>query len=488
MARRVGTDDPDTPGQTVMRTATIPCISSLVARLSESGLLRPDSESRATCAVLSLALLLLSLGTPALAQEIAIAEPFKPGHTTKVEVQVKLTGKLALPSTEKGKPAQLVPVVGQSKLTYEERLLQPDADTTKTVRAYRAVEFERTVGEAKQDAGIRPSIRRMVVIRDGARKAPFSPDGPLTWGEIDVVRTDVFCPALIPGLLPPGAVKPGQSWKASAAAVAELTDMEKVEEGAVTVEFVGIAKLNGKQLARLKISGTVRGVNEDGPNRQKLDGTAYFDLDAGLLTYLSVRGTHELLDGKGQTAGVIEGQFVMTRSPVAKMPPDLSDAALRDLELKPNAENTLLLYDNPDLGVRFLYPRGWRVGVVQGKQLTLDHARGAGILFTIEPAAKVPSADEYLKETLGVLEKQKATITATDKPQRLRSEPVQLDRFALDATIGANKLRLEYAILKQTDGGVTIAATLPADEADLRPEVARIVRSLSVTKKIEEKK
>jgi hypothetical protein len=178
----------------------------------------------------------------------------------------------------------------------------------------------------------------------------------------------------------------------------------------------------------------------------------------------------------------------MTRSPVAKMPADLSDASLRDLDLKPGAENTLLLYDNPDLGVRFLHPRGWRVGAVQGKQVTLDHSRGAGILFTVEPAAKVPTADDYLKETLGVLEKQKATVTGTEKPTRLRADPVTLDRFALDATIGANKLRLEYVILKQSDGGATVAATLPADDADLRPEVARIVRSLSVTKKISEEK
>jgi hypothetical protein len=438
--------------------------------------------------VLSLLLLAL-LGGPLAAQETTLTEPFKPGHTTKVEVRVKLTGKLALPSTAKDKQPQLVTVVGTSKLTYEERLLQPDdAEHLKTVRAYREVEFERTVGEAKQDAGVRPSVRRMVILKSGERKAPFSPDGPLTWGEIDVVRTDVFCPALIPGLLPPNRVKPGQSWKASAAAVAELTDMEKVEEGAVTVEFVGLTKVSGKPLARLKLTGTVRGVNEDGPNRQKIDGTAYFDLDASILTYLSVRGTHELLDGKGQTVGVIEGQFAMTRSPVSQMPADLSDASLRDLELKPNSENTLLLYDNQDLGVRFLYPRGWRVGAVQGKQLTLDHARGGGILFTVEPPAKVPSADDYLKETLGVLEKQKATVTTTDKPSRLRTEPVQLDRFALDATIGKDKLRLEYAVLKQTDGGVTVAATLPSDDAELRPEVARIVRSLSVTKKIEEKK
>ena len=368
-------------------------------------------------------------------------------------------------------------------------MLQPDeADTLKTVRAYREVEFERAVGETKQEAGIRPSVRRMIVIKSGERKAPFSPDGPMTWGELDVVRTDVFNPALIPGLLPANPVKPGATWKASAAAVAELTDMEKVEEGALTVEFVGIAKAGGKQLARLKLSGTVRGVNEDGPNRQKLDGSAYFDLESGILTYLSVKGTKELLDGKGQTVGVIEGQFAMTRTAVAKMPADLSDASLGDLDLKPGPENTLLLYDNTDLGVRFLYPRGWRVGAVQGKQVTLDHARGGGILITVEPPTKVPSADDYLKEVKGFLDKQKATVTDSEKPTRRprragSTRPVHLRRDHRDG-----KRRLEYAVLKQTDGGATIAATLPATETDLRAEVTRIVRSLSVTKVIEEKK
>lgn len=444
-------------------------------------------------------LLLLLLASPAVRASgqdaVTLAEPFKPGHTTRVEVQVKLTGKLALPSTEKGKEAQLIPVVGASKLTYEERVLKPaddelaeDKSLLKTVRAYRDVSFERMVGGVKQDAGIRPSVRRMVLMRSGNRKAPFSPDGPLTWGEIDVVRTDVFNPALVPGLLPAAAVKPGQTWKASDAAVAELTDLEKVEDGALTVEFVGVAKLNDKRLARLKLAGTVRGVNLDGPSRQKIDGTAYFDLDARFLTYLSVKGTHELLDGKGQTVGAIEGQFVMTRAPVGTMPADLSDASLRDLSLTRTAENMLLLYDNPDLGVRFLHSRGWRVGAVQGKQVTLDHRGGGGILITVEAPAKVPTPDDYLKEVSGFLTKEKAQITATEKPVRVRAEPVQLDRFSIDATVGKDKVRLEYAVLKQSDGGATVAARLPAEDEALRPEVARIVRSLSVTKPIEDRK
>lgn len=423
---------------------------------------------------------------PVQAEDFLLAEPFQEGHTSRVEIKVKVSGKLSVPSTEKGKPAQLVPLIGTSQVIYDERLLPPDdPDLIKTVRMYRTLELERTLGSVKQEAGLRPSVRRLVIIKSGDRKAPFSPDGPLTWGEIDLIRREVLNPALIPGLLPVQPVSPGASWKASAAAIRELTDMEQIDEGEITVEFVGIAKPAGQNWARLRLRGAVRGVNEDGPNRQKFDGTAYFDLQLRMFTYLSLKGTKELLDGRGETVGVVEGLFTMTRSPVEQMPAELSDASLRDLDLKPGPENTLLLYDNPDLGIRLLHPRGWRIGAVQGRQVTLDHARGAGLLLTIEPAAQVPTADDYLKEALEYFDKQKAIVTATEKPTRVRETPITLDRFAIEATLGKNALRIEYAVLKQTDGGITVAATLPADAKELRSEVDRIVRSLSVTKKIE---
>jgi hypothetical protein len=426
--------------------------------------------------------------TPA-EESIALAENFKPGHSYQVDVQVKIHGKLAVPM-EKGKPPQLVPVEGVSRLVYDERILEPDdVGAQKAVRMYREVEFKRTMGSTVQDAGIRPSVRRMIVIRKDERRAPFSPDGPLTWGEIDVVRTDVFTPAAIPGLLPAGAVKPGDTWKASAATVAELTDMEKVDGGALTVEFVGRTTLIGIPAAKLRITGTVRGINEDGPNRQKLEGTAYVNLEAGIVTYLSIKGTHELLDGAGQTVGSIEGQFVMTRVPIKMQPGELSDVALRGVNLKPDAENTLLLYDDPNLGVRFLYPRGWRVGAVQGKQLTLDHSRlGGGTLITIEPASKLPTAEDYLREVTAFLQKEKAKVSVVNQPVRIRPEPGQLDRFTLEAAFEKDSARLEYAVLKQSDGGATIAARLPAaSAADLKIDVERIMKSLSITKKIPEK-
>lgn len=380
-------------------------------------------------------------------------------------------------------------MTGNSKLVYDERVLPPEeSGTLKTVRAYREVEFRRMLGPTLQDAGIRPSVRRMIVMKAGPRKAPFSPDGPLSWGEIDVVRTDVFNPAVIPGLLPGIAVREGQSWRVAAEAVAELTDMEKVEEGELIVKFVAITTVNDRRCARLEISGKVRGVNEDGPNRQMLEGNAYFDIEARVLTYLSLKGTHELLDGKGQLAGEIKGQFTLKRT-VGTLPSDLSDAALRGLELKPSFENSLLLYDNPDLGIRFLYPRSWRVEAVQGKQVTLNQQRsGSGILLTVEPVAKVPSAEEYLKEIGEYLKQVKANDPRLSEPiTRMRAEP-PLDRFTIEAEIGGEKSRIEYAVLKQSEGGVTAAARVPAAHAaTLKPDIERILRSIAVTRTIEAK-
>ncbi len=421
------------------------------------------------------------------ADAITLQEDFSPGRNYRTDVQVKIDGKLALPA-EKGKQPQTTSLAGASRLTYDERVLEPDnVGSQKTIRAYREVEFKRVIGNQTQEAGIRPSVRRMVVIRSGEQRAPFSPDGPLTWGEIDVVRTDVYNPTVIPGILPAGPVKPGQSWKATAGAVIELTAMQKVEDGGLTVEFTGETQVAGKQMARLRITGTVRGINEDGPNRQTIEGTAFFDLSAKLVTYLSIRGTHELLDGTtGRTVGVINGQFIMSRSPLIQLPADLSDGSLRGLTLKPDAENALLLYDDPLLGVRFLYPRGWRVGAVQGKQVTLDHAAaGAGILITVEQPEKVPTVEGYLREVTAFLEKEKAKVAVASNPVRVRSEPVQLDRFALDAAFEKDQARLEYAVLKQTDGGATFAARLPAASPGiLRSEVERLVGSLSITRPI----
>ena len=415
---------------------------------------------------------------------IALAERFDTSEPYRVELKVRLAGRLALP-VEPGKPPQVLPVIGASTLTYDERPLPRDGEAARVVRSYREVEFVRTLDGREQKAEVRPAVRRMVVLRsEKGKKAPFSPDGPLTWSEIDAVRTDIFSPALVAGLLPAKAVRPGDRWPATPAAMSELTDHETVEEGGLTVEYLSAVQLNGKSYAKLGISGTVKGATQDGPSKQTLEGLAYFDIEANRLTYLNLKGTHELLSAEGKVTGRIDGTFVMTRGPAGKTD-DLSDAVLRTLELRPGGENTLLLYDNPDLGVKFLYPRRWRAGLVQGRQLTVDESGGGGLLLTIEPPATLPGIDDYFHETKNFLKQQQWAVLATDAPRRVADKPAKLDRFGFDADVKKEKVRLEYAVVSQPEGGVTAAARLPWNEREeLGRDLERILRSVVVTRRV----
>ena len=259
-----------------------------------------------------------------------------------------------------------------------------------------------------------------------------------------------------------------------------MTDLEKVTEGKLQVTFVGVVTFDGKERARLTVAGTLRGVDDNGPARHTLDGTAYVDLDSSHLSYLSVKGTHELLDGEGKTNGRIDGRFTMTRK--LALNDALTDAAIAKLEVKPTPENTRLLYANDDLGVRFVHSRRWRIGAVQGKQITLDGPNGAGLLITMEDRKTLPTAEAFLKETQSFVVKEKGKIANVSAIERIRKEPAT-DRFHFDADLGKEELHLVYAVVEGRNGGATVAARLPRSDAKaLSADVDGVLKEIEFKK------
>jgi hypothetical protein len=432
-----------------------------------------------TCAVL--ASLFASRPAARAEETVLLAERFASGTQYHVSVRVDLAGTLSLPA-EKGKPAPR-PVVlsGDSALEYDERVLSLDKDgaVQKTARLCRRTDFRRTIGGQLQETNLRAAVRRLVILRRDNTEVPFSPDGPLTWGEIDLIRTDVFTPALA-GLLTDRPVRPGDHWVATEGAVRELTDMERIDEGKVECRLEQVTVAEGKRRARVSLSGTVRGLNEDGPNRQLLEGYFYFDLESNRLSYLYLKGAHTLLDKDGREVGRVDGRFVMTRQPATNCP-ELSDDGLRGVAVEPDADNTRLLYDNPDLGVRFLYPRRWRVSIVRGTQVTLDGADGSGLLLTVDPPGRSPAGAQFLAESRDWLVKQRARLTREDPVRQLRADPA-LESFGLEAELGGQKFLMDYYVTRQLAGGATLAARLlPGDQAATRREAEKLARSITLT-------
>jgi hypothetical protein len=418
-------------------------------------------------------------------EAVKLQETFPLGYAYSVSTRVDLSGTLMIPA-EKGKTPKPLPIRGDSAIEYAERVLALDKDGSvrQTFRINDRMDFRRTMGDREQSSSLRREVRRLVLLRRGSTEVPFSPDGPLTWGELDLVRTDVFTPALV-GLLPPKAVKVGDAWPASTLAVQELTDLEKLEEGGLQCKLEQLTTHDGRRFARASFSGSATGSGEDGRNRQKLEGYYEFDLTSNHLCYLYLKGIHTLLDADGQEVGRIEGRFVLSRRLDAKNP-ELTDEKLKGVTLEPGPENTLLLYDNPDLGVKLVYPRRWRVASVRGNQLALDGADGVGMLLTVEPLSRTPSGAAFLKESQEFFTKEKAKLLRTQPVQMVRETP-PLEHFALEIEMNGQKAVLDYHVTRQADGGVTLAARLPAeDAAALQEEVRKLAQSVRVTRRIEE--
>ncbi len=421
-------------------------------------------------------------------EPLTLREQFPAGYQYHVSTRFEGSGTLTLPP-EKDRPApKPLAVSGDSASDYDESILTAgDGGVQKTVRIYRRYQMHRKIGDRPQQSTLRPEVYRLVLLRRDNVEVPFSPDGSLTWGEIDLVRTDVFTPALT-GLLPEQPVRPGDRWAAQRAALQKLTGMDHIDEGSVECRLEQVTILEKRRHARVVFSGTVRGTNEDGPNRQQLDGYFFFDLDSQHLSYLYLNGITAMLDKDGQEMGRIEGRFVLTRQAHTSAR-ELTAEALRGVAVEPNADNSRLLYDNPVLGVRFLYPRRWRVAGVHGRQIGIDAAGGSGLMLTVETLARVPSGEQYLAESRNYLHEQKARVQRIEGPRRLLAAPRELEQFGLEAVeMTGQRVQLDYYVIRQPRGGVTVAARLlPNDLAAVRKEVEEIARSLVITRTLEGK-
>ncbi len=406
---------------------------------------------------------------------VRLNEAFTKDRQYHVQCNVEISGTLTLP-TGNGGAFKALPVSGKSNLSYDERVLAVlgDGSVERTIRSYRQLEFERKVGQEEQQNKLRPEVRRLVILRRKPYEIPFCPTAPMAWGEVELVRTDVFSPALR-GLLPSRPVQIGDRWSADNTALQELTDLERIDRSDLICTFDKIATLLGRRIAQVSFAGKIHGVGEDGLAMHELRGTCSVDIDAGFIHYVYVKGTHHLLDKNGLPTGKIDGTFTMTRmpSPTTK---ELSDDAIRGLALEPKLENTALLFDQPNVGVRFLYPRNWRVAGVTGGQIGIDENRGSGVLITLSAAQATPSPAQFYQEASQFLVKQNARVFREEKPRPLGGG---WDGFTFDAEVAKDRVILHYSVTRQGNHGATFTARiLPADANSVQRDLDIMMRTL----------
>jgi hypothetical protein len=277
------------------------------------------------------------------------------GGYRQAKVVVEVEGKLKLNAD--GQEVKHLPLKVHGELHYVERVVGQAKQWTdvRLIRSYQTAQAKIRLHESELTNKLRPERQLIAVESSASDSVLFSPNGPLTREELDLIETPGSGLAL-EALLPTQATKVGGQWPLTEASVARLLGLEAVSQRDVVCTLdsakdnVAIISLAGK------ITGAVGGVSSD----IELKGKLNFDLKQRAVTWLTLAYKENRAIGHAQPGFEVVVTLRMISAPT-KPTADLSDKALAGLTLKRGGGQTLVELHSEAGGFQLSHDRRWSV-------------------------------------------------------------------------------------------------------------------------------
>jgi hypothetical protein len=291
------------------------------------------------------------------AETYTLAETPQSGDCFAITIKLKLTGEMTV--AQEGQPVKLKQAT-TGEHSFRERVLSVQKDgplVTKAVRHYDDARASHTVDETVSHRTLRDDRRLVVAQRPQDALVCYSPQGPLTREEVELVG-EHFDTLALAGLLPGKAVVVGDTWKVGNAAVQALCQFEGLIETELTGKLAEVK--NGE--AVIAVTGTTRGIDLGAQVKLTINATAKFDLSQKRLVSLEWKQTDSRDQGPASPAATAESTCTLTRKPVEE-PRELADVALAGVPQGFDVPQALLVMPIRDAKGRFDLnaARDWQV-------------------------------------------------------------------------------------------------------------------------------
>ena len=306
------------------------------------------------------------------------------GTVDQVKTTLEVSGELVVNAGEK--PNRLKTQV-TANLGYAERSLAAAGDGP--LRAVRYYDDAAAKIQIEKE-GFKPALsdpRRLIGVEvDGRATTLFSPSGPLTREELDLIDLQGSS-LLFDRLLPDKPVAIGDKWQLSDDLLTNLLRLDTVGSTEVVATLTSVQ--NGGAIMELagQISGAINGVSTE----IELKGKYRFNQPAGRVDWAAF-----LIREKRSIGHVGPGLEVVARLQTLITPgassDKLSDAALRGLPLEPKPELTQLVQKSADGQWQFTYDRRWYITTDTKEQLVMRMVDRGELVAqcNIASLAKVP--------------------------------------------------------------------------------------------------
>jgi len=276
----------------------------------------------------------------------------KPGDTARVEVLLEVGGDLKL--VDEGKVKSLpMSVIG--KLRYHEKHLPASpANDARSLRYYERAEAIIRIEKETLSPKLRDA-RRRIVAATGPSQTLYSPDGPLTREELDLIEVSSNS-LLVDQLLPDRRVAKGDQWRHSETLVAGLLELDAVSQSDVTSELASI----DDQTAMMEIKGRVFGAVGGVATEVELEGKYRFDRAAKRVTRLAFSIKEKRSVGHVAAGLDVVAKLQMHITPTAEVA-ELADAAGRSWRLDGEPDLTQLEYRQSAGKFGIEHDRRWHI-------------------------------------------------------------------------------------------------------------------------------
>lgn len=274
----------------------------------------------------------------------------------RVEASLEVAGKLkVIGDSDKTETLQLNVL---ANLKYDERSLEvplSPAATRRAVRYYDQAAASIKIEETATQPTLRSERRLIAVEADPTKATLFSPRGPLTADELDLIDLQANT-LLLDRLLPPRPVAVGDSWDHSKELMALLLGLDAVKTA--KVQSTLSSTKGGAALAEM--SGTVEGAVGGIATQIALRAKYQYHLTLHRVTWFGM-----VIQEKRAVGHIGSGLDVVARLQIKITPIEqsqhLTAEALDGLALGPTEESTRLEYRSPQGGWRLLNDRRWFV-------------------------------------------------------------------------------------------------------------------------------
>ena len=297
----------------------------------------------------------IALAPSARAQPVLLAETPAAGDCFRYSVELDLAGKMVV--TQDGNK-QSIRLEAKARHLFGERTLAvADGLPARSARHYEDAVASAVVDVEKVNRALPDDRRLVVALRSSEGTSCFSPAGPITREELDLV-TEHFNPQCLAGLLPGKAVNIGDTWPVTPAAAQAAGEFDGLIKNNLTGKFTAAA--DGK--ATFTIEGTAEGIEHGAKVTLTVNATGVYDVATKRIVGLTWKQKDDRDQGPVAPASQVEATVVLKRQPVAEPTKELTDDALKTVPKgEVPAAMMLLRYTDPNGRYSLVYPRDWHV-------------------------------------------------------------------------------------------------------------------------------